>query len=71
MKPQALLRVQSEELRKLIELCIAHDANERPEARQLLKHPFFEAMRSTGGGWKVCVRGAGGGGGRGQGLGLG
>ncbi len=45
--PQALQRVLGVELRQLIELCIAHDAHQRPEARQLLKHPFFESLRNV------------------------
>lgn len=45
VKPQALSRVRSNELRALIELCIAHDPDHRPQARQLLKHPFFESLR--------------------------
>jgi len=45
VKPQALQRVRGDQLRELIELCIAHDAGDRPEARQLLKHPFFDSLK--------------------------
>ena len=49
VKPQALQRVQSQELRRLIELCIAHEPADRPQSRQLLKHPFFESLRYVSG----------------------
>lgn len=48
VKPQALGRVRSDELRALIEQCIAHDPEERPSARKLLKHSFFESLRMVG-----------------------
>ncbi|GIL91129.1 hypothetical protein Vretimale_9576 [Volvox reticuliferus] len=44
--PSGLAKVQNTELREFIELCIQHDPNQRPEARQLLKHPFFESIRA-------------------------
>ncbi|GFR39677.1 hypothetical protein Agub_g149 [Astrephomene gubernaculifera] len=44
--PGGLTKVQNAELREFIELCIQHDPNQRPEARQLLKHPFFESIRA-------------------------
>ncbi|GIL65885.1 hypothetical protein Vafri_19522 [Volvox africanus] len=44
--PSGLAKVQNTELRAFIELCIQHDPNQRPEARQLLKHPFFESIRA-------------------------
>ncbi|GLC59589.1 hypothetical protein PLESTB_001503500 [Pleodorina starrii] len=44
--PGGLGKVQNTELREFIELCIQHDPNQRPEARQLLKHPFFESIRA-------------------------
>lgn len=47
VKPQALQRVMSEQLRAVIELCIAHDPKQRPEARDLLKHPFFAQLRNV------------------------
>ncbi|EFJ40151.1 hypothetical protein VOLCADRAFT_78105, partial [Volvox carteri f. nagariensis] len=56
--PSGLAKVQNTELREFIELCIQHDPNQRPEARQLLKHPFFESIRaqlSCGGTDKVPV----------------
>lgn len=45
IKPQALQRVMGEQLRALIEQCIAFNPQDRPEARKLLKHPFFESLR--------------------------
>ncbi|KAG1675166.1 hypothetical protein FOA52_003389 [Chlamydomonas sp. UWO 241] len=48
--PQGLERVSCDELRNFIIECISHDAAQRPEARQLLKHPFFACMREGGGG---------------------
>ena len=45
--PQALDKVSSEELKAFIMLCITHDADKRPEARQLLKHPFFDCVRMS------------------------
>ncbi len=44
--PAGLEAVQNQELRQFIELCIQHDAEARPEARQLLKSPFFESIRN-------------------------
>eukprot|EP00967_Tisochrysis_lutea_P018595 scaffold21067_cov18-Tisochrysis_lutea.AAC.2 len=44
--PAGLEAVQNQELRQFIELCIQHDAEARPEARQLLKSPFFESIRT-------------------------
>lgn len=44
IKPLALQRVCGE-LRGIIELCIAHDPKDRPEARALLKHSFFDCLR--------------------------
>ncbi|KAG2495563.1 hypothetical protein HYH03_006163 [Edaphochlamys debaryana] len=56
--PGGLSKVANKELREFIQLCIQHDPNLRPEARQLLKHPFFESIRlqlSCGGNDKVVV----------------
>jgi hypothetical protein len=39
--------VQDGELRDFIMLCIQHDSTSRPEARQLLKHPFFRSLRDS------------------------
>ncbi|PNH04167.1 putative serine/threonine-protein kinase [Tetrabaena socialis] len=44
--PGGVSKVQNTELREFMELCIQHDPNQRPEARQLLKHPFFESLRA-------------------------
>ncbi len=44
--PAGLSKVENAELREFIEVCIQHDPNLRPEARQLLKHPFFESIRT-------------------------
>jgi serine/threonine protein kinase len=46
--PAGLDSVHTPELRQFIELCIDHDAGKRPEARQLLKHPFFDSIRPCG-----------------------
>ncbi|GAX78792.1 hypothetical protein CEUSTIGMA_g6229.t1 [Chlamydomonas eustigma] len=47
--PQALAKVDCEEMRNFISTCICPDPDQRPEARQLLKHTFFDCMRSSGG----------------------
>lgn len=44
--PEGLEKVKNEELREFIRLCIGHDPNQRPEARQLLKHVFFNSIRN-------------------------
>lgn len=44
--PQGLQKIQDEELKAFVMMCINHDADERPEARQLLKHPFFDCIRT-------------------------
>ena len=46
VQPAGLQSVQNQELREFIELCIQQDAERRPEARQLLKSPFFESIRT-------------------------
>lgn len=43
--PQGIEKIQDQELREFVELCILHDPEQRPEARQLLKHSFFDAVR--------------------------
>lgn len=43
--PESLNKVRTKELNEFIVLCIAHDPKERPEARKLLKHPFFDRIR--------------------------
>ncbi|KXZ55200.1 hypothetical protein GPECTOR_3g344 [Gonium pectorale] len=49
--PASVEKLASAELRDFIVLCLRHDPHQRPEARQLLKHPFFESVRAapTGG----------------------
>lgn len=44
--PSGLDKVENQELRDFIELCISHDPELRPHSRQLLKHTFFESIRS-------------------------
>jgi serine/threonine protein kinase len=44
--PEGLEKVADAELRPFIELCIMHDPEQRPESRVLLKHPFFESIRT-------------------------
>lgn len=44
--PGGLAKVEDQALREFIELCIGHDPEQRPEARQLLKHSFFESIRT-------------------------
>lgn len=44
--PAGLDKVKSQELREFITQCIAHDPDSRPDTRQLLKHPFFESIRT-------------------------
>eukprot|EP00195_Chlamydomonas_chlamydogama_P016141 CAMPEP_0202892554 /NCGR_PEP_ID=MMETSP1392-20130828/2268_1 /ASSEMBLY_ACC=CAM_ASM_000868 /TAXON_ID=225041 /ORGANISM="Chlamydomonas chlamydogama, Strain SAG 11-48b" /LENGTH=667 /DNA_ID=CAMNT_0049576551 /DNA_START=413 /DNA_END=2416 /DNA_ORIENTATION=- len=44
--PVGLGKVQNQELREFVELCIRHDPDARPEARQLLKHSYFESIRN-------------------------
>lgn len=46
--PEGLARIQDRELKDFVLLCIQHDPNKRPEARQLLKHKFFEPCRAEG-----------------------
>lgn len=46
MLPAGLEKVKSQELREFITQCIAHDPDSRPDTRQLLKHPFFESIRT-------------------------
>ncbi|EFJ40152.1 hypothetical protein VOLCADRAFT_69922, partial [Volvox carteri f. nagariensis] len=41
--PASVDKLTSTELRDFVMLCLCHDPSRRPEARQLLKHPFFEA----------------------------
>jgi hypothetical protein len=56
LHPEGLDKVPRSELRDFIEVCINHDADARPEARQLLKHPFFDSVRAC----KGAANGAGG-----------
>ncbi|CAD7703087.1 unnamed protein product [Ostreobium quekettii] len=43
--PAALQKIENEELRDFIELCISYDPRHRPAARQLLKNDFFKGIR--------------------------
>ncbi|PNW88680.1 hypothetical protein CHLRE_01g040150v5 [Chlamydomonas reinhardtii] len=45
--PASVEKLVSAELRDFVTLCIKHDPATRPEARQLLKHPFFESCRAA------------------------
>lgn len=45
--PAGLEKVTNQELREFIELCISHNPQQRPEARQLLKHSYFDSIRLT------------------------
>jgi len=45
--PQGLAKIQDDELREFVQLCIQPNAAQRPEARQLLKHPFFDCIREA------------------------
>eukprot|EP00775_Hariotina_reticulata_P007132 gene7132-7347_t len=44
--PAGLEKVKSQELQEFITMCIAHNPANRPDTRQLLKHPFFESIRT-------------------------
>lgn len=43
--PQSLSKVVDKETREFIELCISHDHEDRPSARKLVKHKFFDCLR--------------------------
>jgi serine/threonine protein kinase len=43
--PAAVGKVSSPSLQELIRQCIAFNPRDRPTARQLLKHPFFDSIR--------------------------
>lgn len=47
MPPASLAKVQNNEMREFVEMCIVHDPSRRPEARQLLKHCFFDSIRNS------------------------
>ncbi|KAJ9528858.1 hypothetical protein QJQ45_000094 [Haematococcus lacustris] len=44
--PAGILTVEHVELRDFIVLCINHDPDKRPEARQLLKSSYFDSIRT-------------------------
>eukprot|EP01025_Chloroclados_australasicus_P065572 TRINITY_DN8934_c0_g1_i4.p1 TRINITY_DN8934_c0_g1~~TRINITY_DN8934_c0_g1_i4.p1 ORF type:complete len:483 (-),score=61.89 TRINITY_DN8934_c0_g1_i4:2013-3461(-) len=46
--PEAMQKVQDQELRRFIELCICHNPQFRPEARELLKNSFFDEIKVRG-----------------------
>ena len=39
-----------DELQSFVSICICQNPALRPEARQLLKHPFFDCVRLSAGG---------------------
>ncbi|MEW5312330.1 MAG: hypothetical protein WDW38_003972 [Sanguina aurantia] len=41
--PAGLAKVKNPELHSFISTCICHDPQRRPNARELLKHPFFDS----------------------------
>lgn len=43
--PDGLAKVTSTTLRTFISECIRHDPQQRPSARSLLKHPYFDSIR--------------------------
>lgn len=45
IKPEALARIENENARKFIELCISSDPADRPSAEELNKHPFLMVSR--------------------------
>lgn len=47
--PAGLERISSPELKDLVRRCIAHDAVQRPTARDLLKDPYFDLSRAGAG----------------------
>lgn len=49
IKPAALAQVEDPEIKGFIELCIEHDPKIRPSATQLLNHPFFTTLQTSGG----------------------
>lgn len=58
IQPAGLAKVKNQELRDFIMLCINHNPAMRPEARQLLKHPFFESIRAKQPGLTSSVSGS-------------
>eukprot|EP00803_Ostreobium_quekettii_P005792 evm.model.scf_236.5 EVM.evm.TU.scf_236.5 scf_236:81892-88375(+) len=44
--PQALQKIEDQETRDFIEMCIRYDHKTRPSARQLVKHRFFDSVRA-------------------------
>jgi uncharacterized membrane protein YgcG len=53
--PAALMRVPEGPLRCLITTCIAQCPTKRPTALQLLKHEWFDSLRTAGAGGSVCI----------------
>mmetsp|Transcript_6314 Transcript_6314/g.13917 ORF Transcript_6314/g.13917 Transcript_6314/m.13917 type:complete len:717 (+) Transcript_6314:224-2374(+) len=56
--PAGLERVTDEEVKAFISTCICQDPTQRPESRQLLKHPFFDCIRQSGGGLHSSLKGS-------------
>ena len=48
VKPEALERVDNQELRAFIDLCLEADQNVRPTVRQLLTNDFFSSLDAEG-----------------------
>jgi len=44
--PQALEKIEDQQTREFIEMCIRYDHITRPSARQLVKHKFFDSVRT-------------------------
>ncbi|CAD7703197.1 unnamed protein product [Ostreobium quekettii] len=44
--PASLKKIDDRECQEFIELCINHFHERRPQARQLVKHPFFDDIRN-------------------------
>lgn len=52
IRPAALQKVVSQDLAEFVSLCIC-PIGERPHARQLLKHPYFDSIRQNMGALKL------------------
>jgi len=44
--PQALEKIEDQDTRNFIEMCIRYEHKTRPSARQLVKHKFFDSVRA-------------------------
>ena len=59
VRPASLQKVTCPDLAEFISLCISPSI-ERPHARQLLKHHYFDAIRHNVGALKMCALAPGG-----------